>query len=463
MLKLRLSNLWRWEGAIDRGTYALAGTVLFAIKYNLDRLVAALVFGRTWSVLSYWSPDSARGVAALTTDDWRFLGTLLALALPFVWVGLVLTARRLRSARLPLWLVTLFFVPVANLLFFAALCVLPSRDEDRVDADPDAHKVQRFLLRAMPVNPLGSAALAIVLVLPLAVGATWLGTVVLRNYGWSLFVGLPFCLGMVSVLIYAYACPRGWWSCFAVATLAVVLVGAALLVLAFEGLICLIMAAPIWLVFAWLGGAVGFLIQMRMWRRAGLERGVALFALAMPALMWAEHTSAPEPPLFAVRTSIVVNATPARVWQNVVRFAEMPPPREWLFRVGVAYPMRAEIRGSGVGAERHCVFSTGAFVEPIEVWNEPRLLKFSVTSNPAPMQEWTPYANVHPPHLDGFLVSRGGQFLLTALPDGRTRLEGTTWYHHNMWPANYWRVWSDIIIHGIHLRVLRHIKNESEA
>ena len=69
-------------------------------------------------------------------------------------------------------------------------------------------------------------------------------------------------------------------------------------------------------------------------------------------------------------------------------FSEIPPPTEWMFRAGIAYPVRARIQGNGVGAERQCVFSTGAFVEPIEVWDEPRKLKFSVTSNPAPMEEW---------------------------------------------------------------------------
>ena len=32
-----------------------------------------------------------------------------------------------------------------------------------------------------------------------------------------------------------------------------------------------------------------------------------------------------------------------------------------------------------------------------------------------------------------------------------------------MWPAFYWRLWSDAIIHRIHLRVLNHIKELAEA
>src|SRR5207249_7158565 len=138
---------------------------------------------------------------------------------------------------------------------------------------------------------------------------------------------------------------------------------------------------------------------------------LASLVLAIPVLAGLDGVRGPTP-LYEVDDSVVVAAPPAAVWRNVVSFAELPPPTEALFKLGIAYPIRAEIQGYGRGAVRHCIFSTGAFVEPIETWDQPRVLKFSVTQNPAPMQEWTPYREVHPPHLDGFLVSREGQFLL---------------------------------------------------
>ena len=187
-----------------------------------------------------------------------------------------------------------------------------------------------------------------------------------------------------------------------------------------------------------------------------------LLVLLMPSLMGAEYVGQLQAPLIEVRTAVEINATPEQVWRHVVSFAELPEPEEWLFRHGIAYPVRANIYGRGVGAERHCVFSTGSFIEPIEVWDEARLLRFGVTENPPPMQEWTPYRNLHPPHLDGFLVSERGQFLLVSLADGRTRLEGTTWYRHHMWPASYWQLWADFIVHRIHARVLRHIRTLAE-
>ena len=111
---------------------------------------------------------------------------------------------------------------------------------------------------------------------------------------------------------------------------------------------------------------------------------------------------------------------------------------------------------------RRCRFSTGDFVEPITVWDAPRRLAFSVREQPVPMKELSPWGGVHPPHLDGFLRSRRGEFRLERLAGGRTRLVGTTWYENRMWPAAYWRAWSDTLIHRIHLRVLRFVGELSE-
>lgn len=79
------------------------------------------------------------------------------------------------------------------------------------------------------------------------------------------------------------------------------------------------------------------------------------------------------------------------------------------------------------------------------------------------MQEWSPYGAIEPAHLNAFFRSKQGEFRLIALPENRTRLEGTTWYEQDIAPQHYWRLWSDFLVHTIHRRVLEHIKNEAEA
>jgi hypothetical protein len=46
---------------------------------------------------------------------------------------------------------------------------------------------------------------------------------------------------------------------------------------------------------------------------------------------------------------------------------------------------------------------------------------------------------------------------------GKTLLEGRTWFELKVHPSSYWRLWSDAIIHAIHDRVLRHIRELAEA
>ena len=452
-------QMFRPTGSVGRSPYALVGLLGFALKHNIDRILATLVFHRPWDLFNYWIP--ARDVTQITQlprEEAEFLIIMVLLALPFIWIGVVLTIQRLRSARLPPQLVALFFAPFVNLAFFLVLCLIPERDAPVKPVTPQSS----LLTRLLPASGLGSAAISLLLTVVLGFFIALFGIKFSGNYGWGLFVALPFTMGFVAAWLYGLRQPRGLPASIGVASLSVVLLGLSFLALAVEGVICLAMALPIALPLALFGGFCANRLQKRRWLQADPPVFLALLLLVAPGIQWAEHIAHCPSPVFVVRTGLEVQAPPEVVWHQVVAFSQIAPPKEMLFRAGIAYPIRAEMIGTGAGAERHCVFSTGAFVEPIQVWNEPRLLKFSVTSNPPPMQEWTPYSHIDPPHLHGFLVSEGGQFLLTPLPNGGTRLEGTTWYHHGLWPSTYWRIWSDAIIHQIHLRVLRHIQQQAE-
>jgi len=461
-------NFWTWKGTVGRAQYVLTGLAMVLLKFNLDRVIARAFFQKKWSLANYLVPGVSGNIANIGGDA-NFYAVMVLTALPFIAIGVMMTLRRLRAAAFPSWMVALFFIPVINLIFFAVLSVLPSQGLDQNDSGesgepPAPEKPWLNLDSIVPHSQLGSAFAGLICTVVLGTIATFISVNVLGDYGWGLFIGLPFCLGLCSTLIYGYHEERTFGSCMLVSLLAVAVPGAALLIFAFEGAICLLMAAPLAIPLSLFGGIIGHHLQKGYHdARPQTSRMISGIFLALPGFMGAEHLSATPPPLLSVSSSVEIDAPPQRVWKHVVEFSELPLPDEWLFKLGLAYPKRAEIQGRGVGAIRRCVFSTGPFVEPITVWDEPRLLKFSVTENPAPMQEWTFYDEIHPPHLHNFLKSDGGQFALMELPNGRTRLEGTTWYRHSMWPANYWQMWSDFIIHRIHLRVLNHVKNLAEA
>jgi uncharacterized membrane protein YhaH (DUF805 family) len=454
-VKLQASDLWRWDGTIDRGPYALLGFLLTALKYNLDRLLMLSMSGSSWTWSLYWMPGDTFSRLLSDPEAGTIRWLLLLSSLPFLWAGVVLTLRRLRSAGLPAWLVALFCVPLLNLLFFVVLSILPPQD-------PGTRRPGLGLLgRLIPRSYWGSAAMAVVLtIVPMAL-TTIVATEIARSYGWTLFIGVPFMIGFYSAVLSSYHEPRSFGACFAVTAGSLGLLGLLLLAAAFEGIMCILMAAPLAMGIAMAGTFLGYSVQ-RIHRERARSTLLGVL-LALPLLLGAEEATRPEPPLQAVCSSVEIDAPPDRVWRHVVRFTEIPPPEELIFRTGLSYPVRAEIVGRGAGAVRHCVFTTGPFVEPITAWEEPRRLAFGVTSQPAPMEEWTPWPSIHPPHLEGCFVSRRGQFLLEPLPGGRTRLEGTTWYTHELFPTVYWGLWSDAIIHQIHGRVLRHVKRLAEA
>src|SRR5262245_48159940 len=468
-MKVDPSLLWSWNRTIDRVSYMLTGMILFAVKFCIDGTVAAAVFGRSWSAWNYliWPNDNVLKALDLTYNDNSFALTMALLSLPFVWCGVMLTLHRLRAADLPLGLILLFFAPVVNFLLFFVLAIAPTRSTGQAQSEqppdtPGSRPLQSAHQRLAGASSGRSAALALGISVPLTVAGVILSAQVLGVYGFGLFLGAPFALGMCSVMLFGMSRPQSFGRCLAVAFLATALAGIALCLFAIEGAICLIMASPIAFTLSFGGAVVGYAIQRRPWLSDQTGAFVLLIVCALPALMAAEYATEPEADLFVVRTEVIVDAPTEKVWKHVISFPALPEPDDWLFLAGVAYPERAEIHGSGVGAVRYCIFSTGAFVEPIEVWLPPTLLRFRVTEQPEPMREWSPYS-IHPPHLDHYLVSRQGQFLLERLPDGRTRLEGSTWYTNRMWPAAYWRLWSDHIIGRIHSRVLSHIQQLSEA
>ena len=462
-MKIKISDLWRWDGTIERGEYLFWGICLFAVKYNLDRFISNAWFDKNWTLFDVNTLRFYLWQTPVEQMQEVYYLTLLLVSLPFLWAGIVLTLRRLRSLGWQPWWVLLFFVPFLKLFFFVLLCLFPSR---RAVSELPNNNLRRTTGRFgafIPSQAWSSAVMGLIVSVVFGILAVCFGTVVLRGYGWTLFVGLPFVMGFLSVLIHTYHAPRTIASCILTAVITIGLAGAGLLAVAMEGAICLIMAAPIALILGIAGGVTGYLIQNTVWQRTKSTQLLCLALFVIPTAMEMEHAVPPPLPILQVRSSVIVDAPPEKVWKNVVTFSELPPPTETIFKLGIAYPVRAEIDGQGVGAVRRCNFSTGPFVEPIEVWDEPHLLKFSVTQNPEPMQEWTPYHKIHPPHLDGYLQSCGGQFRLIPLPGNRTLLEGTTWYYHHLWPADYWQLWSDEIIHTIHLRVLNHVKQLSEA
>jgi hypothetical protein len=450
----RLVALWfGLRAPVSRRAYLASGVGLMALKYAMDVTLVYLVTGNLWRPYSYLVPSLILREHDIgsTAPEWLF-AVLAALTLPFCWVGISMSVRRAAGAGFSPWVGLLFLLPLLNYVLMLVLAVAPDARESRWARGEEAPPSSVAMDAGVK-----TAVLAVLVNVAEALLMTAFAVYGLRTYGAVLFMVTPCAMGATAAYIYNRQRARTLGRTILVALIGVTAAGGAILLFAIEGLVCLAMAFPIAAALATVGAIVG-------WGIAGTAHAsratAALFLLALPGAAGAEAKLA-TPTLHEVATSIEIDAPPEAVWPNVVGFSELPPPPEWFFRLGIAYPQRARIEGEGIGAVRRCEFSTGPFVEPITRWEPPSRLSFDVRSQPPSMKEFSPYAHVNAPHLEGYMVSRRGEFRLVPLPGGRTRLEGSTWYTLAIYPEMYWRGFGDVLLHRIHGRVLEHIKRLS--
>ena len=463
------SVLFGLRSRVSRRQYLLWGLLLAALKFAID---TGIVYGftkKTWSPLGRRYPSAALRDGSVGSVPGSMHVLLVVAAMPFLWIGVTMSVRRAADAGISPWVGVGFLVPIVNYVTIAVLSVLPTKVGARWEPAPmrpyrgggaNADEASAGPPSAVELpSGVRAALLGLAACIGLGLAMLWLSVYGLGTYGAALFFATPFTMGAASAVIYNASYQRPLVNTLGVALLGTVLTGSAVLLFAIEGVICLAMAFPIAAVLSVVGALLAWLI-MSSAHAAKAQKPAAMLVL-LPMLAVGEAKTI-QPTLREVTTTIEIDAPPERVWPNVIGFSELPAPPSWMYRLGIAYPMRARIQGSGVGAVRYCEFSTGPFVEPITVWDEPRRLAFDVTAQPPSMTEWSPYQSVKAPHLEGYMVSKGGEFRLVPLPGGRTRLEGTTHYTLAIYPELYWVMYGEVLLHGIHNRVLHHIKNLSE-
>jgi hypothetical protein len=309
----------------------------------------------------------------------------------------------------------------------------------------------------LPIERKNRFWLAVLATTSVAIVLTVWGIYGIGEYGMALFILVPFLIGFQSTVMWGreFVLTKNEGKKVAFSSVGVFLV--ALFIFAFEGLICILMATPIIFIVCYLGMLVGFSLMNKSSRTANMSIGILIVVFPLTGNL----DKAIVPSIEKVTTSIVINSSPENVWKNVIQFPQLSAPSELIFKAGISYPINAKIHGKGIGAIRYCNFNTGSFVEPITKWEENKLLAFSVRQQPVSITELSFY-DINAPHLHDYFVSKKGQFKLIDLGNGKTKLEGTTWYVNDIKPQFYWNIWSSWIIHSIHDRVLDHIKTQTE-
>lgn len=443
-----LYRLFSFTGPVGRRFYLKAGFGLMALKYIIDFIAIYAVTSILWTPVDYLIPLLHERSVKIDQFPLWFSVALVIWTLPFIWIGSGMTFRRAIDAGKSPWLVILFFIPVLNYLLMLWLCFLPSTGKDFSKKETSqTEEGDRFR----------SALLGVVAGMLIGTGIIVFNVIIISSYGLSVFVLVPFVLGLVAAYVYNARGKHSMGESLSVAFLSVLLLGGALILFALEGILCVAMAFPLALPIALFGSVFGHKIAVRS---SSAMLGGFFCLLLLPAFWGADALNSRQQ-TFEVMTAIEIPAPPEEVWDHVIQFEEIKEVPAWYFRLGIAYPVRARIEGEGVEAVRYCEFSTGAFVEPITAWEEPYRLAFDVSEQPKSLNELSFYDNVNAPHVDNFFRSVRGVFKLVPLENGATRLEGRTWYRLDIYPHFYWRPISEWIVHNIHERVLNQIADQA--
>lgn len=443
---------------VDGYAYRAVGFGLMALKYVVEVSAIFVATGIFFDPISFLIPSlTLRSSFINASPPWLPWATVIW-SLPFLWIAVTMSVRRAVDAGRNPIMGVLVLMPVLNLFIMLWLASLPTTPTKSSSPTERLQQQQTTEINKLFVY---APLLGIVIGGVFAFTVTVISANLMHNYGGSLFLGMPIVSGAVAGFVYNQPYTKGIKGSLGVGAMSVVLGGMALLLFALEGVICLVMAVPLIIPFGALGGLLGwFLSTVIIWQSKWMLGGALL---ALVPVIGTFEVVLKQPETLMVESSVVINASIDRVWENVIQFPEIDSPTSWLFQLGVASPLRARIEGDGVGAVRYCEFTTGDFVEPITIWDKPNRLAFDVTDQPDPMIELTPYRGFRPPHLTHSFYSVRGEFELVPQSSDKTLLVGRTWYVVDMGPRCYWKLWTDTILHQIHLRVLNHIAEQAES
>jgi hypothetical protein len=272
---------------------------------------------------------------------------------------------------------------------------------------------------------------------------------------------LPVAIGATSV---ALAPPdrRGSTRYLLVAPwVACLLVGITPLFFAWEAIICVVMALPIFLPLTSLGAVAAWLVCGRSSSQLS-RQSPALLLVLLPYLtspIEAQFT-APDS-VHVVHNSVTIEAPPAAVWRQIVRVPAIGKEEQHfsvLHLIGLPRPVEATLSREGVGAVRHASFERGLlFVETVDEWQDQRAIGFSIVRDqgsvpPAPLEA------IGGPLFDML----NGRYEIEPISDRRVILHLTSTHRlstHFNWYAG---LWTEPIMSELQQYILSIVKARSQ-
>ena len=227
-----------------------------------------------------------------------------------------------------------------------------------------------------------------------------------------------------------------------------------------EGTICALMALPVFIIMAFIGGFIG----VRIFKRNRNKLYVSAFALLPFVIAPIENKIGIKDKIFTEHTTIEINSNSGKVWDNITRVKNIDEKENnySLFQfMGFPRPIEAELDTIAVGGIRKAIFARGLFFTETVTKVEPyKILAFDIKADPN---------SIPPKTLDEHVTVGGkyfdvleGKYEIEQLSNNKIKLHLTSQFRLST-PFNFYSgLWSKIIMKDIQKNILKIIKERSE-
>lgn len=274
--------------------------------------------------------------------------------------------------------------------------------------------------------------------------------------------GVPLALGFVVVALAErrFALPWGAW--IVLPWPAAMLSLLAALLLAWEGIICIALWLPLFVMLSALGGVLAGVWRRWQRRRVGAA-GIAGVMLVPFLIAPVERVVPATDRVRTVETTIEVAAPADVVWREIVEvraIREEEHGASWVHAIGFPRPVAARSLGEGVGSVRHATFERGVlFVETVTAWEPRRVLEFAIDAEAVPNAALDPHVTVGGPYFDVL----HGSYRIEPLGEGRVRLHLASRHRLSTRFNAYSGAWTDAIMAETQRYILAIVARRAEA
>lgn len=283
---------------------------------------------------------------------------------------------------------------------------------------------------------------------------------IVMNFAFVFIV--PFVVGFLTIATGNYSPNRKilWavipWISAGLCLLAVIL-------LAWEGSICVVLMSPLFMLMASLGGIAGGSV------RSSKTNKVNTFVLAsfamLPFIVAPIENQIPlSEQMRVVHNQIEIHSDPQIIWNHIKRVDPIQKEEhsksltQW---IGFPRPIEATLSHEGIGGVRHATFEGGVlFIETIDQWIPQQLLSFSIKADTSKIPPTTldEHVTVGGPYFDVLQ----GTYRLEVVSPTKTILHLSSTHRLSTHFNFYSGLWTDFIMSDIQGYILEIVKKRCE-